>query len=271
MTTENNTPDATVQNDSGAPDAAALAAASGNPGAPAGEPVKAPPAEPVKLDVAADEADAKGAIAYNPTGDRGLDMALEYVGKHGFGPDHPSMVPAIESGNFDLLKVELIAKGLPAHEVEVYLTLAGKAYEKFSAETRTKQAADKAAVEKIAGGAEQWTAVTEYVKANADESETKALQGLLSKGGKEAEIAASFMVNAYARANGDPSVQETDGAGARVSNSNGAGAASNNALSPSEYGLAVAEARRTHSNRTGAFEDSKVYNDLKARRLRYKG
>ena len=269
MTTEATTPAAAPTAPAGAP---APEGTQLPEGTPAGAPAPAPaPAEPVKLDLEAEEADAKGKVAYNPTGDRGLDMALEFVGKHGFGPDHPSMVPAIESGNFDLLKVELIAKGVSPQEAEVYLTLATKAYEKFSADTKTKQAADKAAVEKIAGGPEQWTAVTEWVKSNADEGEANALRGLLAKGGKEAEIAASFMVNAYARQNGDPSVPETDGAGPRVAATNGASSVTNNALSPQEYGLAVAQARGQHNSRTGAFEDSKVYKDLKDRRMRYRG
>lgn len=57
----------------------------GEPPAPAAPAVPAAPAAPVPVD---------GAVLYEPTGDVGLDLALEFVGKAGIASDHPAMVAA---------------------------------------------------------------------------------------------------------------------------------------------------------------------------------
>jgi len=269
MTTENNgaagaaTPEATAA----AAAAAELAAkgATGTEGAPAS---KAPAGEPSALPVAEGEPGAKGEITYNPTGDTGLDMALAFVGKNGFGPDHPAMIAAI-NGDFGLLRAQLAEKNVPGSEA--YLALAEKAYKSFDEKHKAQRESDKAAVLKVVGGEESWSAIQEWAKANADESESAALNDLLGKGGQHAVIAAGFLAAQYERANGGAGGAETDGAGPSAAAARGAPAVSEDALSPKDYGAAVMEARQKHNAREGRFEDSAAYSKLLQRRARFKG
>lgn len=234
--------------------------------APAASPAPAPaPAEPAPLPVEAEVGD-KGAITYTPTGDKGLDMALAYFGKHGYGPDHPAMAAAID-GDFSLLAAEAAEKGLKGSDA--YIALGEKAYEKFKSEWDQRRAADKKAIHDVVGGEENWNTVSAWAKENAEPAELESINKMLSQGGFEARIAASYMANAYNSATGG--IPETDGAGPSVTNNKGAAAATTTALSPQEYGAAVAKARGEHNARQGAFEDSKVYADLRARRQRWRG
>lgn len=263
MTTEN----------SGAPAAAGTNAADPTQTPAAGAttpevktPAVAPAGEPVALPVAEGDKGAKGEITYNPTGDAGLDMALTFVGKHGFGPDHPSMIAAI-NGDFSLLRAELAAKNLPGSDA--YLALAEKAYASFDAKHKAQREQDKAAVIKVVGGEEQWTAVQEWAKANAEPQEQAALNEMLSKGGYQAVVAAGFLASQYERATGG--VPETQGAGPSAAANRGAPANDSGALDPKAYGAAMYEARAAHNPRNGNFEDSAAYKQLRERRARFKG
>lgn len=234
--------------------------------APAPAPASAPaPAEPAPLPVEATEGD-KGTITYTPTGDKGLDMALAYFGKHGYGPDHPAMAAAID-GDFSLLAAEAAEKGLKGSDA--YIALGEKAYEKFKGEWDQRRAADKKAIHDVVGGEENWNTVSAWAKENAEPAELESINKMLGQGGFEARIAASYMANAYNAATGG--IPETEGAGPAATASKGAAAATTTALSPQEYGAAVAKARGEHNARQGAFEDSKVYADLRARRQRWRG
>ena len=210
------------------------------------------------------EDDGKGKVAYSPTGNSGLDLALKYVGEQGFAPDHPAMKEAIE-GNFTLLAAELAGKGAKGYEA--YIKLAENAFGTMRAETLARQKADKEAVEKVAGGPEQWKAASEWAAANADDGEKVAIKAMLAKGGAEAKMAASFIVSNYQRAQ---SGKETEGAGLKPSEVNGAPAASTNTLTASEYAAEVHKARNAHKGRE-SFEESSVYKGLQDRRRRHRG
>lgn len=201
-------------------------------------------------------------VLYNPTGDVGLDMTLKFVGDLGYGPDHPAMAAAI-NGDFSLLEAELASKGTKGYEA--YIKLGQKAYSDISSKTQARQAADKEAIEKIAGGAEQWQAMSTWAAANADDGEKAVLKAQLGKGGLEAQMAASWLATNYNRSNN----VSTEGAGSPVSASRGAPAASTGALSAKEYGAEVIKARQAHKG--GDFENSPAYRQLAERRMAWRG
>jgi len=259
MTTEN-TP---VTPNPEAPDAAAVAAAAAAAAKPTPE-AKPEPIAPLEADDA-----GKGGFTYQPTGDSKLDMTLAFVGKHGFGPEHPAIKAAIE-GDFSLMKAQMAEKGIAG--ADAYIALGEAAYATMKAENDKRRAEDKAAVEAVVGGAENWEAIKEWAGKNADDSEKTAISALLSKGGMEAKIAATFLAANFSKANGGTELpaKETDGAGPSAAVTAGRSAASTDALSPKEYGQAVVDARRTHSNRAGPFEQSPAYVKLVERRSRWR-
>ena len=261
MTTEN-APASTPAPAASAPESAAP------PVAPeASQPQSAPPAapsEPTTIPVTADE-DKKGSFSYEATGDSKLDMTLAFVGKHGFGPGHPAMVAAVK-GDFSLLKAQLAEKGVAG--ADAYIALGEAAYQSMHAENEARRAKDKAAVEQIAGGPEQWAAIQEWAGQNASEEERGPLKEMLNRGGTYASIAAGFLASQYQRATGG--VPETEGSGPAVSDVRGAATSGSDALSPKDYATAVQAARLAHKGRD-AFEDSAEYAKLRDRRMRYKG
>ena len=258
MTTENTPVTPTPE---GTPDAAAVAAA-----AAAAKPVAPEPKPEPIAPLEADDA-GKGGFTYQPTGDSKLDMTLAFVGKHGFGPEHPAIKAAIE-GDFSLMKAQMAEKGIAG--ADAYIALGEAAYATMKAENDKRRAEDKAAVEAVVGGAENWEAIKEWAGKNADDSEKTAISALLSKGGMEAKIAATFLAANYSKANGELPAKETEGSGPAAAVTAGRSAASTDALSPKEYGQAVVDARRTHSNRAGPFEQSPAYVKLVERRSRWR-
>ena len=261
MTTDNtNTP-----TPEGTPDAAALAAAAAAAKPPVTTPE--PKADPLPIEADKDK-DGKG-FTYEATGDSKLDMTLAFVGKHGFGPGHPAMVAAV-NGDFSLLKAQLAEKGVAG--ADAYIALGEAAYATMHAENEKRRAEDKAAVESIVGGAENWEAIKDWAGKNADEGEKTAISALLSKGGIEAKIAATFLAANFSKANGGTELpaKETDGAGPSAAATAGRSSATTDALSPKEYGQAVVDARRVHSNRAGPFEQSPAYVKLVERRSRWR-
>lgn len=237
-------------------------------GAPATTVVPAAPAAPLEVstnpapEAPTDKPEAPVAVAYNPTGDVGLDMTLKFVGDLGYAPEHPAMAAAI-NGDFTLLEAELASKGVKGYEA--YIKLGQKAYADVSTKTKERQAKDRAAVEGIAGGAENWSAMTAWAATHADDSEKASLKAMLGKGGLEAQMAASWLANNYNRANN----VSTSGAGAPVSGVRTEAAPGGGALSPKEYGAAVIAARAAH--RGGDFETSAAYRQLADRRMAYRG
>lgn len=240
-----------------APDAGAAAA----PVAPAPAP-QAPADKSVDLPV---DKDDKGANAYQPTGNKNLDASLDFLGKKGFGPDHPAMQEAM-NGNFALLRAQIAEKGIAGGEA--YVMIAEKVHEEMVKAQEEKRTADRAALYAIAGGEEQWKQVAEWGKTNASAEQTNALKEMLVMGGEHMKIAAGWLANAYTKATGG--VPETDGAGPNVADTRGAAVVTQDALSPQEYGRATEEARRTHKGRE-PFEASDAYRKLVERRGRYKG
>lgn len=242
-----------------------------NDNAPApveGLPVEAVPVTPLAVTVntppetkAEAPAGKVEAVSYNATGDVGLDMTLRFVGDLGYSPEHPAMQAAI-NGDFSLLEAELAAKGVKGYDA--YIKLGQKAYGDVSAKTQARQAKDREAVEGIAGGPENWTAMTTWASANADDAEKASLQGMLSKGGLEAQMAATWLASNYARATG---AAPTEGAGRPVASVK-SGASAVTPLDPQSYGREVVKARQAHKGRD--FESSPAYTQLVQRRMAFR-
>jgi hypothetical protein len=220
---------------------------------------------PKVAEKAAPTPEAKGepeVVQYNPTGDVGLDMTLEFLGKLGYTPDNPAMKAAI-NGDFTLLAAELAAKDVKGYDR--YIALGEKAYKDTTASTAARQAADRKIVEDAVGGAAEWATIQKWAVEKADPDEKAAVSAALRAGGVQARMAAVFLRDSYSRATG---AAETEGAGAAVAATKGAASSATDTLNASAYAKAVAAARVGYK---GDFEASKEYRELQARRLAHRG
>jgi hypothetical protein len=164
-------------------DAAALAAA---------ETDKAP--ETPKDEAAADTGPA--AVVYEQTGDVGLDMALNFVGKFGIDVDNPAMAAAL-AGDFSLLKAELASHGAKAAGWEQYIALGEKAFADAQAHDAAAHAAVQAAVFDVAGGQEQWAQIQTWARGAADPAEIKQINEQLSGTPLQARAMATLLRTMY--------------------------------------------------------------------------
>lgn len=203
------------------------------------------------------------AVTYEPTGDVGLDMALEFVGKAGLHGNHPAM-QAAANGDFSILKATLAQKGVAGWEQMVALGEA--AYGRTKEADAAKATALQELVHNVAGGKEEWTAVQQWAKANATQEERDSINALLNQGGVAAKGAVNYLVNAYNRANNVVKEPQDGmaGAGRTVNQASGANAP----LSPREYAVAV---QQLNGRMGGRLEGSKEYAALQQRRSAYKG
>lgn len=200
------------------------------PGAPAPNAAAAPAAAPAPVtlgDAAAPAATLPAAeaspnqpaavtpVTYDSTGDPGLDLALDFVGQRGFGPDHPAMVAAV-AGDFGPLK-EALAKDPAAKGFERYVALAEASHQRESEKVTAKQAADREAIHKVVGGEEAWTAIQAWAtEQTADSPEQRAeVNAALAAGGMQAKAMAAYLANLHAKAAGtviEPSRVQAPGA-----------------------------------------------------------
>lgn len=144
------------------------------PATPANEPAPteqpaAVPAEPAP-EVIGETAAPETTIAYKETGDAGLDLALDFMGRMGLGPEHDAIVAAAE-GNFDKLEATLAAMGDKAAGYERYLALSKDAFNRTDAANKAKQAAVTEAVHAVAGSAENWAAIKAWAGKTATPEE----------------------------------------------------------------------------------------------------
>ena len=102
----------------GAPAVPPQAPAQGQTGAPAVPP--APPPADVLLDAppppVTPNPDTTQEFTYDPTGDAGLDYALNLVGKLGYGDAHPAVIAA-QKGDISLIRAELATKGVTVNVI----------------------------------------------------------------------------------------------------------------------------------------------------------
>lgn len=200
-------------------------------------------------------------VEYEPTGDTGLDLALQFIGKAGVASDHPAVVAAA-SGDFSILKATLAAKGVQGWEQ--FVALGEDAYKRNQAKSEEKANALKTLVHNTVGGAEQWAEIQTWASANADPGEKAEINAMLNAGGLQAKQAARYLAECYAAANN----VEVNPADPTRAAGRGSPAADNGPLSPRQYADEVA---RLNGKLHGRLEGSKEYQALQARRLAWRG
>jgi len=207
------------------------------------------PAEPAPVD-------------WGKTGDSGLDMALGYIGKRGFGQGHPAVQAAMQ-GNFSLLRAELAGMGDKAQGYEAYVALAEKAYTDTIKQHEANEAEAVKAVLEVVGSPEQWGAIHAWAKANADDKESEEINAMLGGSPRQAKAAAVYLRDLYERAHGtsvqpDRAVKPTAGGGGYSPGNGGP------IMTAGEYSKAVNELHKKLGHR---MEGSPEYEQLKQRRL----
>ena len=160
----------------------------------------APPAPSVLLDdpaaapPPAPNSDTANEFSYDPTGDAGLDYALNFVGKLGYGDTHPAMAAA-QKGDFSLIRAELATKGVAGSDA--VLALAEQAYTRFAAEDAKKATELSGFAAQAAGSAENWAAVRAWAAAEATPQEKAQVNAAIAQGGLVAQGVISQLVSLY--------------------------------------------------------------------------
>lgn len=243
-----------------APAAAPAAPPAGQ--APAGEATPAKPADGVLLgDPAATQPtpnpDTSNEFAYDPTGDAGLDYALNFVGKLGYGDTHPAIIAA-QKGDFSLIRAELATKGVAGSDA--VLALAEQAYTRFAAEDAKKAEELAGFAAQAAGSPENWAVVRAWAAQEATPQEKAQVNAALAQGGLVAQGVISQLVNLYQQKHTLPK----DAAAVAKAGEAGTAAPSNEPMTAKVYAQAVEALRQKLGNRT---EDSPEYAALQSQRL----
>ena len=245
-----------------APAAAAPAApAAGQP--PAGEATPAKPADGVLLGDPAAAAqptpnpDTSQEFSYDPTGDAGLDYALNFVGKLGYGDTHPAIIAA-QKGDFSLIRAELATKGVAGSDA--VLALAEQAYTRFAAEDAKKSEELAGFAAQAAGSAENWAVVRAWAAQEATPQEKAQVNAAIAQGGLVAQGVISQLVALYQQKHTLPK----DAADVAKPGAVGTAAPSNEPMTAKAYAQAVEALRQKLGSRT---EDSPEYAALQSQRL----
>ena len=252
------------------PEALGGAAPAGAPAAPdQGQPAAAPAAAPaapaagVTLDDPAGEpakvpnADTTQEFSYDPTGDAGLDYALNFVGKLGYGDTHPAIIAA-QQGDFSLIRAELATKGVAGSDA--VLALAEQAYTRFAAEDAKKSEELAGFAAQAAGSADNWAVVRAWAAQEATPQEKAQVNAALAQGGLVAQGVISQLVALYQQKHTLPK----DAAAVAKPGAVGTAAASNEPMTAKAYAQAVEALRQKLGNRT---EGSPEYEALQSQRL----
>jgi hypothetical protein len=188
-------------------------------------------------------------VVYDKTGDVGLDMALDFLGKLGFDPADPGMVAA-GNGDFSILRAQLAVLGDKAPGWEQMLALGEKAHGARLGVEKERQATDRKAIHDEVGGEDKWKAIHAWASANAEPAERDAVNAALNQGGLVAKATAAYLAGLHAKAPGtviDPAAAMAPGAAGRPDTSNGpldaAGYKTGIAALVSKHGTANLEAR----------------------------
>ena len=225
---------------------------------PAAAPASAPD---VRLDAPADgvtpNPDTSQEFSYDPTGDAGLDYALNFVGKLGYGDTHPAILAA-QKGDFSLIRAELATKGVAGSDA--VLALAEQAYTRFAAEDAKKSEELAGFAAQAAGSAENWAVVRAWAAQEATPQEKAQVNAALAQGGLVAQGVINQLVALYQQKHTLPK----DAATVAKPGAVGTAAPSNEPMTAKAYAQAVEALRQKLGNRT---EDSPEYAALQSQRL----
>ena len=244
-------------------EAAATQVQAGQATAQGQQPAAAPAPAPagVLLDAPAENAtpnpDTSQEFSYDPTGDAGLDYALNFVGKLGYGDTHPAIMAA-QKGDFSLLRAELATRGVAGSDA--VLALAEQAYTRFAAEDAKKAEELAGFAAQAAGSAENWAIVRAWAAQEATPQEKAQVNAALAQGGLVAQGVIGQLVNLYQQKHTLPK----DAADVARPGAVGTAAPSNEPMTAKAYAQAVEALRQKLGNRT---EDSPEYAALQSQRL----
>lgn len=231
---------------------------------PAPTPAPTPSNEPAPLNVDPPAApptpalDENVEVLYNPTGDTGLDLALAFVGKLGYGPDRPE-IQAAQKGDFAPLEAALKANPKAAG-YDKFVTVAKESYKRTADKAKTTaDAAQKAVIEAV-GGVEKWNAVHAWVVAEADDAQKSDINAAFKQGGLAATAMARQLADLYAQS------------GASTQKPKGVVKATASAAEPATSGVLDASAYKVEVRKLEAkygyrLTETAEYQELSARRL----
>lgn len=237
----------------------------GSPEALAAEAEAKAVAEAAAKEKAAKEAAlADDAVEYDPTGDAALDVALEFVGRLGIGPEHPAM-QAATAGDFSLLAAHLGTLGDKAKGFERMVKLGEDAFKRGAkehadakAKADAEEAATKARIFQAMGGEENWPRIQAWAAANATDAEKLNVQAAFKAGGAQAVAMAEYLTKQYRKSGG-----EFSGKSALKEGTASTGKPATTPLDPKSYAQAAATARREYKGRD--WDSSPEYAALRRR------
>lgn len=257
-----------VQALGGEPAQPAGAAPAGQPAAQPGAGVATPaaPAAGVLLDdpaaakpepVSTPTPEAPAEFSYDPTGDAGLDYALTFVGKLGYGDQHPAMVAA-QKGDFSLIRAELATKGVAGSDA--VLALAEQAYTRFAAEDAKKAEELAGFAAQAAGSPENWAVVRAWAGQEATPQEKAQVNAALKQGGLVAQGVISQLVALYQQRHTLPK----DAASVAKPGASSSAAPTTGPMTAQAYAQAVEQLRQKYGSNT---DSTPEYAALQSQRL----
>ena len=230
---------------------------------PAGVTPPAPPAPGVLLGAPAaatppaPNPDTSNEFAYDATGDAGLDYALNFVGKLGYGDAHPA-IQAAQKGDFSLIRAELATKGVAGSDA--VLALAEQAYTRFVAEDAKKATELSGFAAQAAGSAENWAVVRTWAAAEATPQEKAQVNAAIAQGGLVAQGVIAQLVNLYQQKHTLPK----DAASVAKPGAAGSAAPTAGPMTAQAYAQAVEQLRQKYGNNT---DSTPEYSALQSQRL----
>lgn len=221
---------------------------------PEGTPAGTPPAKA--------GGEGKVVVEYTPTGDASLDMALQFIGEQGLGPDHPA-VAAAQNGDFGMLKAHFARTDVKGWEQ--FIALGEQAFNNRRAREEAKAAETRSVIENAVGGKEAWSAVQAWAKENAEPHEREAVNQAFAAGGMQAKAMAVYLKELYDNAIGN---REPRSNGYDPDRTGNAGTGGGYALTPREYTAEVEKLYRRFGDRV---TETPEYRALQSRRMAWRG
>lgn len=179
--------------------------------------------------------DTSEPFQYEPTGDAGLDYALDFIGKLGYSDAHPAVRAAI-TGDFSLIRAELSTRGVQGADAVV--KLAEDAHARFAAKESEQAQVLQSYAHEAAGGEQNWEVVRAWASKEATPAEKADVNAALAKGGMVAKAMIRELVHLYKQGNTLP--QD----GKAVSKTAGTPASNATPLTAQAYAQAVDELYR---------------------------